>query len=119
MPIASPASNSTPILPSLEVIARCLARHTDLRTVGLKDLTPHYAETLRRWRANFEAASTRLEELDYDEHFRRLGRMYLAYCEAGFAERRIGVVQMHLAKPQWREYAGLAHALEAPLAVAP
>ena len=44
--------------------------------------------------------------------------MYLAYCEAGFAERRIGVVQMHLAKPQWREYAGLAKAGEAPLALA-
>ena len=105
-------------LPSLEVIARCVARRTDMRTVGLKDLTPHYAETLRRWRANFEAASTRLEDLGYDECFRRLWRMYLAYCEAGFAERRIGVVQMHLAKPQWREFAGLANAREAPLAVA-
>jgi cyclopropane-fatty-acyl-phospholipid synthase len=28
--------------------------------------------------------------------------MYLAYCEAGFAERRIGLVQAVLAKPQWR-----------------
>jgi hypothetical protein len=27
--------------------------------------------------------------------------MYLAYCQAGFAERRIGVVQMLLAKPRW------------------
>jgi cyclopropane-fatty-acyl-phospholipid synthase len=105
-------------LPSLEVIARCVARRTDLRTVGLRDITPHYAETLRRWRANFEAAGTRLEDLGYDERFRRLWRMYLAYCEAGFTERRIGAVQLHLAKPQWREHAGLAHALEAPLAAA-
>jgi cyclopropane-fatty-acyl-phospholipid synthase len=105
-------------LPSLEVIARCIARHTDLRTVGLKDLTPHYAETLRRWRANFEAAGTRLEDLGYNECFRRLWRMYLAYCEAGFVERRIGVVQMHLAKPQWREFAGLAKAGDEPLALA-
>ena len=48
--------------------------------------------------------------------------MYLAYCEAGFAERRIGVVQMMLAKPAWRqgagEYADLASAHEAPRAVA-
>ena len=76
------------------MIARCVARRTDMRAVGLKDLTPHYAETLRRWRANFEAATARLEDLGYDERFRRLWRMYLAYCEAGFAERRIGVVQM-------------------------
>ena len=108
-------------LPSLEVIARCIARRTDMRTVELEDLTPHYAETLRHWRANFEAASTRLEELGYDERFRRLWRIYLAYCEAGFAERRIGVVQMHLAKPAWRQYADLANTRErpsSPLAVA-
>ena len=28
--------------------------------------------------------------------------MYLAYCEAGFAERRIALVQAVLAKPRWR-----------------
>ena len=85
-------------LPSLAVIARCVARHTDMRTVGLKDLTPHYAETLRRWHANFEAATARLEDLGYDERFRRLWRMYLAYCEAGFAERRICDIQLVLAR---------------------
>jgi cyclopropane-fatty-acyl-phospholipid synthase len=105
-------------LPSLVVIAGCLARHTDMRTVGLKDLTPHYAETLRRWRANFEAATARLEDLGYDERFRRLWRMYLAYCEAGFAERRIGVVQMMLAKPRRCQDAGLTSTHEAPPALA-
>ena len=29
--------------------------------------------------------------------------LYLAYVEAGFRERRIGDVQMLLAKPEWRE----------------
>jgi cyclopropane-fatty-acyl-phospholipid synthase len=86
-------------LPSLEVISKCVARRTDMRTVHLQDLTPHYAETLRRWRANFEAATGELEALGYDERFRRLWRMYLSYCEAGFAERRIGLVQTVLAKP--------------------
>jgi cyclopropane-fatty-acyl-phospholipid synthase len=105
-------------LPSLAVIARCVARHTDMRTVGLKDLTPHYAETLRRWRANLEAATARLEDLGYDERFRRLWRMYLAYCEAGFAERRIGVVQMTLAKPRWLQHAGPTSGYETPQALA-
>ena len=105
-------------LPSLAVIARCVAQHTDMRTVGLKDLTPHYAETLRRWRANVEAATGRLEDLGYDERFRRLWRMYLAYCEAGFAERRIGVIQMTLAKPGWRKYAGHTSAYESQRALA-
>lgn len=105
-------------LPCLEVIGRCVARRTDMRTVQLTDLTPHYAETLRRWRANFEAATVRLERLGYDERFRRLWRMYLAYCEAGFAERRIRSVQILLGKPQWRGSAGLIGAYETPRALA-
>jgi cyclopropane-fatty-acyl-phospholipid synthase len=105
-------------LPCLGVIGRCVARRTDMRAVELTDLTPHYAETLRRWRANFEAATARLEELGYDERFRRLWRMYLAYCEAGFAERRIRSVQMLLAKPRWHGSAALIGAYEAPRALA-
>ena len=89
-------------LPSVEVIARSLARHTDLRIADLHELTPHYAETLRRWRANVERAGDQLHRLGYDERFRRLWRLYLAYCEAGFDEGRIGVVQMLLGKPRWR-----------------
>ncbi len=87
-------------LPSLEVIARGLAISTDMRLVGLEELTPHYVETLRAWRRNFEAAAGELERLGYDERFRRRWRFYLAYCEAGFAERRIGAVQMLLSKPR-------------------
>ena len=88
-------------LPSRQVIAKCVARRTDFATEHLEDLTPHYAETLRRWRANFEAAAEELESLGYDQRFRRLWRMYLSYCEAGFAERRIGLIQALLAKPRW------------------
>jgi cyclopropane-fatty-acyl-phospholipid synthase len=93
-------------LPSLEVIGRCLASHTDLQTTGLEDLTSHYVQTLRRWRGNFEAASAQLAELGYDERFQRLWKLYLSYCEGGFAERRIGVVQMEMAKPGWRGSVG-------------
>jgi hypothetical protein len=35
----------------------------------------------------------------FDEFFRRILLLYLAYCEAVFAERRIGDVQLLLAKP--------------------
>jgi cyclopropane-fatty-acyl-phospholipid synthase len=86
-------------LPSLEVIRRCVARETNMTTVALHDLTESYVRTLREWRANFERHWQRLRGLGYDERFRRLWRLYLAYCEAGFAERRIGDVQLLLAKP--------------------
>jgi cyclopropane-fatty-acyl-phospholipid synthase len=86
-------------LPSVEVIARCLARRTDLRLTHFEDFGLDYAETLRRWRENLDGE--RLAQLGYDERFQRLWRLYLCYCEAGFAERRIGVAQALLAKPRW------------------
>jgi cyclopropane-fatty-acyl-phospholipid synthase len=89
-------------LPSMEVIARCVARRTDMQQLGLEDLTPHYAETIRRWRGNFHANIERAEELGYDGRFQRLWSLYLSWCEAGFAERRIGDVQLLLAKPRHR-----------------
>jgi cyclopropane-fatty-acyl-phospholipid synthase len=89
-------------LPSLAAIERSLARRTDLRTVHLDDITPHYVRTLRCWRERFLAAWHELEPLGYDARFRRMWELYLAYCEAGFAERRIGDVQLLLAKPGFR-----------------
>ena len=86
-------------LPSVEVIDGCLDRVTDLRRLDLDDLTAHYPETLRRWRERFVAAAAAAERLGYDRGFQRLWELYLAYCEAGFRERRIRVVQMSLAKP--------------------
>ena len=104
-------------LPSVEVIARNVARRSDLRMVGLEDITPHYAETLRRWRANIEAQAERLAEMGYDKRFRRLWRLHLSFCEAGFTERRIGNVQIMLAKPRWRGHLATADAPARPSAV--
>jgi cyclopropane-fatty-acyl-phospholipid synthase len=103
-------------LPSNEIMARCIARRTDLRAVGLEDITAHYAETLHHWRARFRARAGETADLGYDERFRRLWTLYLAYCEAGFRERRIRDVQLVLAKPRWRRDAPapvLAEELEA------
>ncbi len=88
-------------LPSLEVIQRNVARRTDLQTVGLHDITSSYVQTLREWRENFIDHRDELAEMGYDERFRRLWTLYLAYCEAGFAERRICDLQLLFAKPRW------------------
>jgi cyclopropane-fatty-acyl-phospholipid synthase len=57
---------------------------------------PDYAETLRRWSTAFEAKLDAVRGLGLDETFIRTWRMYFAYCEAGFDERRIDVVQFLL-----------------------
>ncbi|HEU4974187.1 MAG TPA: cyclopropane-fatty-acyl-phospholipid synthase family protein [Baekduia sp.] len=89
-------------LPSPGVIARNVARETTLQPAHFEDLTRHYVRTLQAWRRNVEARAQELETRGYDGRFRRLWRMYLAYCEGGFAERRITVGQHLLVKPRWR-----------------
>ncbi|MHC4861772.1 MAG: class I SAM-dependent methyltransferase, partial [Planctomycetota bacterium] len=78
------------------------ARATDLRLVHLEDLTPHYAETLRRWRARFLENREAVRRLGYSERFLRMWELYLCYCEAGFEERYIADVQVMYAKPRNR-----------------
>ena len=79
-----------------------LTRATDLRLVHLEDITPHYATTLRLWRERFLANVDRVRALGFSDTFIRMWDFYLSYCEAGFAERYIGDVQMLLAKPMAR-----------------
>jgi cyclopropane fatty-acyl-phospholipid synthase-like methyltransferase len=49
-----------------------------------------YARTLELWRERLLAMP------DPDLRFRRLWEFYLAYCEAGFRERYVGLVQIRL-----------------------
>ncbi|MCW8902234.1 class I SAM-dependent methyltransferase, partial [Sedimenticola sp.] len=53
-----------------------------------------YAETLRRWRNRFEKQLPAVRALGFDYAFVQLWRFYLAYCEAGFDEGRIDVMQV-------------------------
>ncbi len=89
-------------LPSVTALTAAMTRATDLRTVQLEDIGPHYAETLAHWRRNFLAAQDAVRALGFDQRFIRKWLFYLGYCEGGFCERDLGTVQMLLAKPGWR-----------------
>jgi cyclopropane-fatty-acyl-phospholipid synthase len=89
-------------LPSSKLIADCVARVTDMREVWMSDITAHYPPTLASWRQRFLDTWERLRARGYDERFRRLWEFYLCSSEAGFRERRIGDVQLLLAKPGWQ-----------------
>jgi len=86
-------------IPSVSVLAGA-ASETDLRLVHLDDITPHYAETLKRWRLAFEANWPRIHAQGFTEEFRRLWQFYFCYCEGGFREAVIGDVQLLFAKPR-------------------
>jgi len=75
---------------------------SDLRMTHLEDLSPHYAETLRRWRDKMFENLREIRKLGLDDHFLRMWEFYLCYCEGGFEEREIGVVQAVFEKPEVR-----------------
>ena len=50
-----------------------------------------YVRTLAEWTRRFKAGWLPLEELGFDDRFRRMWEFYLAYCEAGF---RAGTVDV-------------------------
>ena len=56
-----------------------------------------YARTLAEWRQAFELRWPEIAAQGFDENFRRLWRMYLCYCEAGFLAGNVDVVQFELA----------------------
>lgn len=89
-------------LPSMASILMSMGRSTDLRLVHVEDLAPHYAETLRHWRRAFQSRQDEVRAMGYSEEFLRLWNYYLCYCEAGFEERYVGVVQMQFDKPECR-----------------
>jgi cyclopropane-fatty-acyl-phospholipid synthase len=57
---------------------------------------PHYAETLRRWRAAVCAKEGEIRALGFDERFLAIWRFYLHYCEVGFNTKRTDVVHLGL-----------------------
>jgi cyclopropane-fatty-acyl-phospholipid synthase len=86
-------------LPSVESILRSTARVSDFTLVELDAFGSHYAETLRRWRANVDDHRSALPALGLDEQFRRMWEFYLCYCEAAFDESAVDVVQCVLSRP--------------------
>jgi cyclopropane-fatty-acyl-phospholipid synthase len=87
------------LIPSLEALTHAAARHSRLGLYGVAEIGEHYAETLRRWRANVHQRIDDLRRLGYDRRFERTWDFYLAFCEAGFRLRALRDAQLLLARP--------------------
>ena len=62
----------------------------------LKDEKPFefgisYAETLLKWKENFQTVDGDVRRLGFDDRFMRLWNLYLSYCEGAFRAERINV----------------------------
>jgi cyclopropane-fatty-acyl-phospholipid synthase len=103
-------------LASIGAVCASVARATDLRLTHLEDLSAHYVETLRRWRARMLENLDAMRALGHSDRFLRMWEFYLCYCEGAFQEREIGVVQLVLEKPAsrraWRSEADVVEGPE-------
>jgi cyclopropane-fatty-acyl-phospholipid synthase len=86
-------------LASVAAVNETLKRHTTLQMEWMREIGTHYAPTLRHWRERFFAKLPEVRRLGFDDRFIRMWEFYLASCEAGFATRYIGDVQMVLSRP--------------------
>jgi cyclopropane-fatty-acyl-phospholipid synthase len=86
-------------IPSVTGLLDAATAASDLRLRHLEDLTPHYVRTLAAWRDNLAARREAVERIT-TERFRRLWDFYLCYCEGGFAERYVGLVQLVFDRPE-------------------
>jgi cyclopropane-fatty-acyl-phospholipid synthase len=86
------------MLPSNEAIDEATRAHTRLRVTGGNGFGQHYAETLRLWRERFTAHADEVDGLGFDEAFRRMWTLYLAYSEAGFRSGYLDVRQILLTR---------------------
>ncbi len=87
------------LLPSPQAF-RAEAAKAGLEVVNECAFGPDYAETLRRWRAEFLKADPQVRKLGFDQRFMHIWEFYLAYCEAAFDTGNTNVVQFTLRRPQ-------------------
>jgi cyclopropane-fatty-acyl-phospholipid synthase len=96
------------LLGSLHHVTGAMSRTSRLGVHHLEDIGPHYALTLARWRQAFLSRLDRVRALGFDERFVRMWDFYLAACEALFATRRLGDLQLVLTRPGNSRLRGVA-----------
>ncbi|MDB3891810.1 cyclopropane-fatty-acyl-phospholipid synthase family protein [Alphaproteobacteria bacterium] len=83
------------MLPSMELL-NAPVDAAGLKLVEDRGYALHYARTLAEWRTRFNAAWPQLAKGKFDDRFKRMWELYLAYCEGGFRAGMIDVKQILL-----------------------
>ena len=74
------------------------AQSAGLDPLSIERYGEHYADTLAEWAEAFSRQTDWLQAHGYDQRFRRMWEYYLAFCEAGFRDGRIDLVQVCVRK---------------------
>ncbi len=81
-------------LPSTRTLIEYAETSGSLDLYHMESFGLHYARTLKEWRLRFMERWNEIESMGFDKTFQRKWEYYLAYCEAGFAERHVNVCQL-------------------------
>ena len=81
------------MLPSKEILQKIILRN-GLSQTSMKDFGKDYSKTLREWFLRFRNSWKSIKHLGFDERFKRMWEYYLNYCETGFEQGTLDVVQI-------------------------
>jgi len=84
---------------SISALSSAMASSSQLTIEKIDSFPTHYAQTLREWRKRFHQRLDEIRKLGFGEDFIRTWEYYFHYCEAGFSERVISVVQLQISRP--------------------
>jgi cyclopropane-fatty-acyl-phospholipid synthase len=89
-------------IPSVNAIMNSITNKSDMVMIHQQDYAEDYAQTLKYWSARFHDKVDQILALGYPVFLPRLWHFYFSYCEGGFRERAIGLSQMILSKPDYK-----------------
>ena len=89
-------------IPAVGAMMNSITTKSDMVMIQQEDYAEDYAQTLFHWNQRFQEKIEEVISLGYPEFLPRLWHYYFAYCEGGFRERAIGLSQMVLAKPEYK-----------------
>ncbi|MDE1153415.1 MAG: cyclopropane-fatty-acyl-phospholipid synthase [Micavibrio sp.] len=85
------------MLPTKSII-RQQAEAAGMNLESMDGFGADYARTLREWQEKFQQQWPQIASAHFDDRFKRIWELYLAYCEAGFNARTIDVVHAVMTK---------------------
>ena len=83
----------------MTAIRRAVTKHSSLTIDQMESIGLDYALTLREWRRRFLVNIDTISHMGFDRKFQRKWIYYFACCEAGFAARALGNMQIVMNRP--------------------
>jgi len=87
------------LLPSVTILSEAATKYSSFIMENLNDIGTNYAATLKDWRGKYLSNIESISAMGFNKVFQRKWEYYLAICEAGFAERVLGDIQVVFRKP--------------------